>query len=217
MFLLTIIFSSFSILSSLLPDQYVRYNIEKSVKTEGDLPNYVAPIVHGEENQLDYAMDGLITNMIYYIDNDKPIKSTFLGNGYIKYPYQWQTLKYLIENKAPEPNFHYARYWQGNSFFFRFLYVFTEYDIIKWIIYIVTSFLLIILAMQLYRKAGMINTISIFAGLFFVNVYVTQFSMQWPPVLMIKTISSIFLPKKSNRSTNYFRTFLCCGCCYMLF
>lgn len=207
LFLLSIIFSSFSILSSLLPDQPVRRNIEKSVKSEGDLPNYVAPIVHGEENQLDYAMDGLITNMIYYIDNDKPIKSAFTGNAYVKYPYQWQTLKYLIDNKAPEPNFHYARYWQGNSFLFRFLYVFTEYDIIKWIIYIITSFLLIILAMQLYRKAGTINTVSIFAGLFFVNVYVMQFSMQWSPVLMITAISSIFLLRKSNRTTNYFYTF----------
>lgn len=207
LFLLIIIFSSFSILSSLLPDQLVRRNIEKSVKTEGELPNYFSPIVHGEENQLDYAMDGLITNMIYTIDNDKPVRSAFMGNAYVKYAYQWQTLNYLMEHKDIEPNFHYARYWQGNSFLFRFLYVFTEYDIIKWIIYIVTSFLLIILAIQLSRKAGTINTISIFAGLFFVNVYIMQFSMQLSPILMITTISSIVLLKKSNGSTNYFYTF----------
>ena len=61
--------SLFTILSTVIPEQSIRKNIERSllsVEKEGDFPE---PMIKQRKHGLDYSMDGMIMNQIYTIDN----------------------------------------------------------------------------------------------------------------------------------------------------
>ncbi|MBW6489559.1 MAG: hypothetical protein K0B15_00060 [Lentimicrobium sp.] len=197
-FILIIFFTSFSVLSSLIPDKAVRNNIEKSMKYVENQPDYPHMMIYGDHHRLDYAMDGMITNIIYTIDNEELLKSAFLGRCRMNEDpntTHWKHVVYNIENKNLKPNVNYARYWHGNSFFFRILYWITHYNELKWIIYILTSVLIVLFAILLHRETGTLKAMALLLGLFFVNIYVMQFSMQMSPVLIISIISSFYLVK----------------------
>lgn len=201
--ILILLFFSFSFISCLLPDEPIRKNIEQSIRYVDGLIDYPQPMIDGQKHSLDYAMDGLITNMIYTIDNQEPVKSALMGRSrmqYGKYISQWHNLNYNIHNNSLKPNMNYARYWHGNTFFYRYFFLFTNYNEIKWIIYLLTSILITIFTIVLYRGTGTLTTLSILSGLFFVNIYIMQFSMQLSPVLIISLLSGIFLIGRYNKN-----------------
>lgn len=201
-FILIILFISFSVLSSLIPDKPVRKNIEKSMKYVENQPNYPHMMIYGDHHRLDYAMDGMITNIIYTIDNKELLKSALLGRCRMHEDpntTHWKHVAYNIENKTLKPNVNYARYWHGNSFFFRIFYWFTHYNELKWIIYILTSVLIAVFSILLYRETGIVKAIAVMLGLFFVNIYVMQFSMQMSPVLIISVISCFYLIRQLEK------------------
>lgn len=203
--LLLILFWGFSLLSCLIPEKAVMRNIEKSMKFMENQPDYPQMIINGNQHRPDYAMDGQITNIIYTIDNQDIIKSSLLGRCRMEdnvYVSQWQYVKYNIEHNTLKPNVSYARYWHGNSYFFRILYSFTDYNEIKWIIFLITSVLLAAFAMSLYREMGGLKAMMVLIGLFITNVYVMQFSMQQSPVLIITIIISLILFKRIRNNKN---------------
>ena len=194
--ILVILFFSFSFISSLLPDKPIRQHIEHSIHFVDGFRDYPEPMIKGQKHSLDYAMDGMITNMIYTIDNKEPVKSSLMGRCRMKdgkYISQWHNLKYSIYYNTLKPNVNYARYWHGNTFFYRYFFLFTHYNELKWIIYLMTSLLLAIFTIIIYRNTGTLKTLAILAGLFFVNIYIMQFSMQLSPVLIISLISGILV------------------------
>ncbi|MDY0342391.1 MAG: hypothetical protein RBR28_02390 [Lentimicrobium sp.] len=203
---LILLFIGFSMLSSLIPDKAVRSNIENSLKYMENQPSYPHMIIEGMNHRPDYAMDGLITNIIYTVDNHDILKSSLLGRGRIDYgsPYasQWKWVKYNVQNNTKSPNFFYARYWHGNSYFFRIFYAFTDYNEIKWIIFMITSLLMALFGMLLYREMGALKALLLISGLFFMNVYVMQFSMQMSPVLIIAILMSFILIRWMHRKKN---------------
>ena len=200
--LLVCIFLGFSLLSVLIPNEPVRKNIESSIKDVINQPDYPDLIIKGDHHRLDYAMDGQISNIIYTIDNQEPLKSALLGRCRMEdgpYTSQWKHLSYNISHNNLKPNVNYARYWHGNSFFFRIFYSFTNFNEIKWLIFFITSVLMAAFAMLLYRETGGLNAMAMLAGLFFVNVYIMQFSMQMSPVLIISIIAGFFLISRMKR------------------
>jgi hypothetical protein len=200
--LLVCIFLGFSLLSVLIPDAPVRKNIEKSIKDVINQPDYPDLMIKGDHHRLDYTMDGQISNIIYTVDNQEPLKSALLGRCRMEdspYTSQWNHLSYNISHNNLKPNVNYARYWHGNSFFFRIFYSFTDFNEIKWLIFFITSVLMAAFAMLLYRETGGLNAMAMLAGLFFVNVYIMQFSMQMSPVLIISIIAGLFLISRMKR------------------
>ena len=203
--ILIILFWGFALLSSMIPEKAVMENIEKSMKYVENQPDYPHMIIDGMNHRPDYYMDGMITNIIYTIDNQELIKSSLLGRCRMDYgPYvsQWKFVKYNIQHNNLEPNLNYARYWHGNSYFFRIFYSFTDYNEIKWIIFMITSLLMAVFAMVLYREMGALKALLLVSGLFFMNVYVMQFSMQMSPVLIIAILTSLFLIKRMHKKKN---------------
>lgn len=197
--LLIILFWGFALLSCLIPEKPVMKNIERSMKFMEHQPDYPHMIIYGNQHRPDYAMDGQITNIIYTIDNQDIIKSSLLGRCRMNdsaYVSQWQFVKYNTTHNTLKPNVNYARYWHGNSYFFRILYSFTDYNEIKWIIFLITSVLMTAFSMALYREMGGIKAMMMLIGLFFTNVYVMQFSMQQSPVLIITIVISLILFKQ---------------------
>jgi hypothetical protein len=118
------------------------------------------------------------------------------------YVSQWQYVKYNTEHNTLKPNVNYARYWHGNSYFFRIFYSFTNYNEIKWIIFLITSVLMVAFAMSLYREMGGLKAMMVLIGLFLTNVYVMQFSMQQSPVLIITIVISLILFKQMRNKKN---------------
>lgn len=196
-FLITIsAFLVFSLLSVvLLPDKAVQRNIEKTIKYAKYYIDYPDPIIDGIQHRLDYAMDGQITNIIYSINSKEPIQSALLGRSRMDQGYvsQWKYVEYNIKNKNQPTNNHYARYWHGNSFLFRYFYSFLHFNEIKLYIFIITSILITIFIMISYKMAGSRKTLAIMTGLFFVNFYIMQFSMQMSPVLLITLIIGMMI------------------------
>jgi hypothetical protein len=203
--LLLILFWGFALLSCLIPEKAVMRNIEQSLKFMDDQPDYPQMIIYGNQHRPDYAMDGQITNIIYTIDNQDVIKSSLLGRCRMEdnvYVSQWQYVKYNTEHNTLKPNVNYARYWHGNSYFFRIFYSFTNYNEIKWIIFLITSVLMAAFAMSLYREMGGLKAMMVLIGLFLTNVYVMQFSMQQSPVLIITIVISLILFKQMRNKKN---------------
>ncbi len=200
--LLVLIFIMFSFLSCLLPDEPVRKNIERSVQYLEGISEYPEPIISGRKHSLDYYMDGLIMNMIYSIDNEEPFKSAMSGRSRQQggpYTTQIDQLKYSIENKNLAPNVEYARYWHGNTFFFRFFFMFMDYNELKWFIYMITSLLLVVFTIVLYQNTGGLRTLGMISGLLMVNIYLMQFSMQLSPVLMIGIVACFILNRRFRK------------------
>lgn len=201
-FLFTITaFLAFSLLSVILiPDKNVQKNIEKTIKYTKNYIDYPDPLIEGIQHRLDYAMDGQITNIIYSINSKEPLQSALLGRSRMDQGYvsQWKYVEYNIKNKNQPTNNHYARYWHGNSFLFRYFYSFLHFNEIKLYIFIITSILLTVFIMFTYKMVGSRKTLAILTGLFFVNFYIMQFSMQMSPVLIITLIIGMMILKKGK-------------------
>lgn len=194
-----VFFILFSLASALLPSKPIATNIEHSLKDVLHLPDYPQPLINGSKHNLDYAMDGIITNIIYSIDNSKPLQSLLLCRWHINeeeaYVSQWYNLAYGIEHKDRLPQVVYGRYWHGNSFLFRFLFLMMDYNEIKWVIYILSSLLFLITTVFIYKRLGLLKAIALLSGLFFVNAYLMQFSMQMSPILFI-TLAGMLLTSR---------------------
>jgi len=195
-------FFLFSLLSCFLPDEPIRRNVERSVAYLEGIGEYPEPMISGRKHSLDYYMDALILNMIYSIDNQDPFKSALFGRSRQQggpYTPQINHLKYSIENGNVKPNVEYARYWHGNTFFFRIFFLFTEYNELKWFIYMITSLLLVLFTIVLYKNTGGLMTFGMMSGLFMVNIYLMQFSMQLSPVLIICILACLLLVRNFRK------------------
>ena len=190
----------FVVLSSLLPQNQVQRNIEKSVQDVLPFGDYPEPMIHGRKHSLDYSMDAFTVNMIYTIDPKSPLQSALLLNSrHSNGPYvsQWNQVKYNIEHKELTPNLQYPRYWHGSTFFFRWFFLFGTYNDIKWLLYIASSLLMLLAGVRMAQDTSLATAVVYLGSLFLVNSYIAQFSIQFAPVLIITLISSIALTRTS--------------------
>jgi hypothetical protein len=211
-----VFFILFSLASALLPSKPIASNIEHSLKDVLHLPDYPQPLINGSKHNLDYAMDGMITNIIFSINPEKPLQSALLCRWHINeeepYVSQWYNLAYGIAHQDQLPQVVYGRYWHGNSFLFRFLFLLMDYNEIKWIIYILSSLLLLITSIFLYKRVGLLKAVALLSGLFFVNAYLMQFSMQMSPILFITLLGMLKVSKLDlHAEKSLFSLFLILG------
>ncbi len=201
--LLQTLFFSFIIISAWLPNENYRKNISKSLSSvikEGDYPE---PMIKKRKHGLDYSMDAFTMNIIYSVDNKNPLKSAILASSkHSDLPdlSKWDQLKFSIENDSISPNLNYPRYWHGGASLFRYFFLFTDFDGVKWAIYFITSILFLIFGLMLFQKTNMVDTLLFFLGFVFVNSYISQFSMQFAPVLIITLLTSISIIYQNSKS-----------------
>ncbi len=187
------IYVVFSVLSCFIPNKIIHKNIERSVvklEREGDYPFVVNS---QKEYRLDNFTDAMIINQIYSIDNSHPFTSfIFVKHQITPKMSKVQALAWRVKHPK-EPNSIYPRYWHGNTFVTRLLFLIGDFSKIRWILYAVSSMLFIVFCVVLYKKSNLINTIAAASGLLFVNFFVTQFSIQFSPVIVLSLLSSILL------------------------
>lgn len=183
----------FSLLSCMIPNKIIHKNIERSankLEREGDYPNVVNP---RKEFRLDNFTDAMIINQIYSIDNKHPFESFLLVKHQVGPDMsKVQALTWRIR-EPKEPNSLYPRYWHGNTFVVRLLFLIGEFTKIRWILYALTSMAFLLFCCVIYKKSNLIYAMAAASGLLFVNFFITQFSIQFSPVIFLSLLASILI------------------------
>lgn len=179
-----------SVLSCIIPNHKINENIERSAKRLKNQGDYPFAIIPKKAYQMDNFTDALILNQIHCIDNQHPYKSFVLPGHLVKWELsKSECLIYRIES-LKEPNSFYPRYWHGSTFLFRPLFLIGDFGKVRWILYAITTSLLLFLAIVLSRKTNIVKTLAMMGGLLFANMYVTQFSIQFAPVWILSMLAS---------------------------
>ena len=202
--LLIAVYFAFGVVSSFLPDRSIKRHIAESAPVISAEGLYPKAIISVEQCQMDNFTDALIMNQIHSIDRQHPVKSAMRMVRMSEKGRDWDQTGLLLQTVGGETleEQHYARYWHGSSFLYRILFLMMDYTTMKLILFIVSSILLLALALAYYRQAGWAKTFALSAGFLFTYGFVTQFSLQFFPVLALTLISSIIIVKR-NESDNF--------------
>ena len=200
-------FFTFSVLSCLLPYESIQRSVEKSLPELLEDGNYSKAILKGDRYRQDNFTDALILNIAVCSDPKRPVWSammapiSFLSSDTV----EWSAAAYLnykIEHMDLSPDWFYSRYWHGSASVCRVLLTVMTYQQIKWFFYIVSSLLLLIFAVKIVNRAGWIKSLPLFLSLLFANFFVTQFSIQFFPVMAIALIGGIWMCRNGTESRN---------------
>lgn len=191
--LLIVVYVLFSLLSCIIPSKIIQKNIERSamkLAQEGNYPNVVNP---QKEYRLDNFTDAMILNQIYSIDNSHPFTSFIFVKHQIKDDMsKVEALAWRIQ-EPKSPNVIYPRYWHGNTFVARLLFLMGDLFKVRWMLYAITSIAFIVFCCAIYKKTNLISVVAAASGFIFVNFFVTQFSIQFAPVIFLSLLSSILI------------------------
>lgn len=196
--LLIAVYFVFGVLSCWLPDKSIKHHIAESAPVIAAEGNYPKAIMGVEQCQMDNFTDALIMNQIYNIDRKHPVRSSMRMIRMSEKGGDWNQTGLLQRSVNGETLMeqHYARYWHGGSFFYRPFFMLMDYTTMRFVLYIVSSILLLILAFIYYQKAGWVKTLALSAGFLLTYGFVTQFSLQLFPVMALTVIASILVIKK---------------------
>jgi len=199
--LLNVSFFIFSVLSCMMPTEWYKKNIKESLPELLEEGNYPKTILKGKQYQQDNFTDVLVLNISISSDSKKPVWSALMN------PYSFDThdkgswnsvksLEHKSKNWDISPNVLYGRYWHGNASFCRFLLPLMNYQDIKLFLYMISTILLLIFLIKIINRAGWIKSFPLFLALLFANLFVTQFSIQFFPVMAISLICGILICNK---------------------
>jgi len=206
------IFVAFATLSCLLPPEKIRQNIAKTVEGMAIQKDYPYAVICQKPYVMDNFTDALVLSQNYAIDHTKPFNAAM--SVYCAYVEEghWFTETLQDQTKKEICLAQYARYWHGNTFLLRFFLFFTDYDTIRWILYVISNILMLILGIKLYQILGIKKTIAFVLGLLFVNIFVTQFSIQFFTTVNIAVIASILMCLYFNQQKKILLISFIVGC-----
>jgi hypothetical protein len=193
-------FFAFAVLSCLLPYKGIRAHIGKSASSFDSETVYPKAIINLRQCQMDNFTDGLIMNINYNVDAHHPVRSAMAANRSVEYGNDWNQpglVLRIVEGEQLKTN-HYSRYWHGNSFLFRFFFLFWDFNTIRWVLYIISSLLFVMLLCAYYLRAGLVKTLVLSSGFLATCGFVTQFSMQFFPVLALTLIGCLIVIKRDE-------------------
>jgi len=192
---LIVIVFTYSVLVVLLPDRNIKKNITKSVHAMMEEGDYAYGIIHKRQFFLDNFTDAIFLSQNYSFDRTHPVNAVMLvkSAGFANLgPLDAVKRQVDLEDVYIDG---YPRYWHGNSFLLRPFLLVADYSFIRWLLYAVSSILLLILGIKLFQTLGMLKTIAFATGLLCVNIFVTQFSIQFCTVVILAVITSILMCK----------------------
>ena len=173
---------------------------------------YPYGIIHKKPYRMDNFTDALFLSQNYTIDRKEPIASVM----YMKFA-QYQDMGPLdaVQHQVASEDVgiaSYPRYWHGNSFLLRPFLLFADYSFIRWLLYAVSSILLLVLGIKLYQRLGTGKAVAFMMGLVCVNVFVTQFSIQFFTVIILAVIACILMCKHSKNRKKILLISFIIGC-----
>ena len=151
---------------------------------------------------MDNFTDALMMNQIYNIDRQHPVRSAMKMIRSSEQGRDWDQPGLLVRRVNGEilEEQHYARYWHGGSFLYRPLFLLMDYATLRYVLFIVSSILLLLLVCTYYQQAGWVKTLALSMGFLLTYGFVTQFSMQFFPVLVLTVIACLLVVKKCQTS-----------------
>lgn len=183
----------FGVLSCMLPDEIIKANIKQSAQglvSEGEYPQGIVELT---QCQMDNFTDALIMNQIYMIDRKHPVLSSVrMVRGFEKGGQQTQHLIKTVNDEI-EGEMAYSRYWHGNSFLFRPLFMMMDFPMLRWWLFVISSLLFVVLLCAYYQAAGLMKTLALTSGFVATCGFITQFSMQFFPVLALTIIACLLV------------------------
>lgn len=187
----------FGVLSSWLPDKRIKEHIAASapeIAAEGLYPRLFNNM---EQYRMDNFTDALMMNQIYNIDRKHPVRSAMRMIRSSEEGGDWDQPGLLVRRVNGESleEQHYSRYWHGGSFLYRPFFMLMDWTTLRYVLFIISSILLLFLVCAYYQKAGLVKTLALTAGFLLTYGTVTQFSMQFFPVLALTVIGSLLVIK----------------------
>lgn len=186
----------FAFLAAIVPTTPVRERVAFTLENGDFVLDYPREGILDDKCRVDNFTDALILSQAYYIDNDNygrsmllvPYASAEPGNVNI----MTENLRRLVKGESGVVEKNYPRYWHGSAFMMRFLLQFSDYLHMRLFFYVLSSMLLVVVLILMTRKTSVYVSLSCLLSLLVVNVFVTQFSIQFMPVLLI-TLSATAL------------------------
>jgi len=188
------IFVGYSTLVCSLPTERIKTNISSDIFEMSHEGDYPFAIISKRPYFMDNYTDAMMLNINYTLDNKNPLKAAMTA--------EWSnfvdenmtgSLQKLTNGETCSWTGDYARYWHGNAYLLRLFLFFTDYSTIRWMLYVISSVLMLILSVKLYQTLGMKKSVAFVTGLLFVNVFVTQFSIQFFTTVHLAIIASILM------------------------
>lgn len=198
--LLIAAYLAFAVVSCLLPDKAIKRHIVESAPVMVKEGLYPKAIIEMDQCQMDNFTDALIMNQIYNIDRKHPLKSAMRMIRSSEDGRDWDQPGLLLRRVNGETlqELHYARYWHGGSFLFRPFFLLMDFVTLRFVLFIISSILIVMLLCAYYPKAGSMKTLALAMGFLMTYGFVTQFSMQFFPVLALTVIGSLIVVKRSE-------------------
>lgn len=197
----TLLIASYLLLGAVayvMPDRRVRDHVGET-RYIGDLLNdYPKAILftdlHVQDSYtLDCYTEAIIVNQALSLRTEGIKGILLLPRQQTGYPNQCASLERVMERADNLTTIHYGRYWHGSTFVVRILLVFLNFLQIRYLLYFVSTLLLLWCFARLWNKVSRIVAVAIPVGLLLVNVYVMQFSLQFAPVLLLAEAGMLWL------------------------
>lgn len=190
----------FAVLSCLLPDKTIKAHVAQSAPGLAEEGSYPNAIITWDQCQMDNFTDALIMNQIYNIDRKHPVRSAMIVNRSSEGGLDWDQPGLLLRRVHGEElkSHQYSRYWHGNTFLFRFVLLLMDFNMLRWTLYLISGLLMVMLLCAYYPEAGTLKTMVLSFGFLVTCGFVTQFSMQFFPVLALTLIGSLLVIKRDK-------------------
>lgn len=180
------------VLSSMIPNDRIKYFVTKSAVELDKEGCYPKAILNLDQCQMDNFTDALILNQMTCIDSRKPIISAmavYRRNDNVNMTHA--LLEYLQNDSGSSTQ--YARYWHGTTFLFRPFFNFMDYTMLRFLLFAFSSVLLFLFAIKYSRKTNIWKTLLLIISFLSCYGFVMQFSLQFFPVLAIAFGGAILL------------------------
>jgi hypothetical protein len=172
---------------------------------------YTKAILKGTQYRQDDFTDQVILNIIVSSDSKKPVQSAMMNYFSFQCPNSYYSIDHLdnkIKNRDISPNLSYPRYWFGSASVGRILLLAMSYQEIKWFLCFISTLLFLFFTVKIVNRIGWIKSLPIFLALLFANFFVTQFSIQFFPVMAIALIGGTWMCKNGLKPQKKLTLFL---------
>ena len=200
----------------LMPDAAVNRHVKRSLDRGEFREDYPKAIITDnpdcqDQYTLDNFTDALILNQVVHLRSEG-LKGILLMPRYDEGVVQHHNLvKTVYGEESPEgQTIDYARYWHGSTFLARIMLTFATYASVRYLLYFLSSVLLLWCMLRLWKTLGGITALIFTFSLLVVNVFVMQFSLQFVPVLFIALGGIVWLTYHKGKES-YALPFLVLG------
>ena len=217
-----IIFCISMIITYSLPNESIRKNVSESldVATKNDINPLFGEKVQGA--LLDEYTDLLILNTALnkgMSPNQSVLQRAFENSNYYSEINQTIAIKESLDNPNLYNKTEYSRYWHGIQVIIRPLLMVFNYEEIRYIFYLLMTFLLVCSSYLIYRNVSLYHAISYIISLASICIFIIPSSIQYMGIFTVSILGviavNILYLKGKERLYPYL--FVIIGCCAVFF